>query len=146
MSCITPDIGNLIAQYEFGQLTKEKTAEFETHLLACDNYFQNLYKFSPVVARLREKPGEFLAVVENKESLWTTFDRKLAELFERIPLPARLAVPAVATLVVVGLLYVLPAPELQELAHVEAFPYYPMKIKQGGSGSRAKQNWKTLSR
>lgn len=136
MECIKPEIGNLITLYEFNELSDKQKQEFEEHLLECDYCFQSLYSLAPVVEKMREKPGLFLARFRQRDSVWEKlkkmfleFTRETIEFFLSIPAIVKILFPVVAAAVVLLLVFLQTSDNLSDLARVEPVPYHPLKIR-----------------
>ncbi len=68
-ACTNPELGNLIALYEFDKLSQEDRDLFEEHLLECDACYQDLYEFSPAVETMKENIKAFRKAVAPERSI-----------------------------------------------------------------------------
>ncbi|MFQ5632487.1 MAG: tetratricopeptide repeat protein, partial [bacterium] len=137
MNCTEPDIGKLITLYEFDALSGDERRKFESHLLSCDECFQSLYTLSPVVERMRENPERFLPALQKGDSIWAALKEKIVAVARdckkaigRMPVPARIAVPATAAITALLFLF-WPVPHLSDLASIEPVPYRPLQVRGG---------------
>lgn len=111
-SCNNPEIGQMIALYEFDLLSPEEREEVEAHLLQCDVCYQELYEFSPVVETIKENIGKFQKAVAVKKSIFQLVSESLVSFMDIVeqyvwkpifaaPRPLRLAIPAFAGVIAV---------------------------------------------
>jgi hypothetical protein len=52
MPCTDPETGRLIGSHELKLLSDEERVRFEAHLMRCDHCFQDLYRTTPLVAKM----------------------------------------------------------------------------------------------
>ncbi len=64
MTCVDPQIGNMIVRYEYGLLSNDEKKEFENHLLRCDYCFHELYNFAPVLEAIQDNKYYLRNVLE----------------------------------------------------------------------------------
>lgn len=82
--CTNPEIGRMIALYEFDRLSPEDKEKFEAHLLECDVCFQDLYEFSPAVEVMQENIKEFRKAVEVKKTIRERIHEKVFSFFQEV--------------------------------------------------------------
>jgi len=114
-ACTNPELGNLIALYEFEKLSQEDRDLFEEHLLECDACYQDLYEFSPAVETIKENIKAFRRAVAQERSILQRLSEKLAiisqaarqlfwEPLQDLPKFLRPAIPVLVTAMVVFLI------------------------------------------
>ena len=57
MACSEPETAKNVALFELDLLSPEEKQRFESHLIGCDECFQNLYKMAPVASLMRQGKG-----------------------------------------------------------------------------------------
>jgi len=150
--CIDPQVGELITQYELGQLSDEERDRFEEHLMDCDFCRRELEEMLPTISAMRryktaiiqglhDEGISFESLRERLLGLHHTEQVKRASLgylwqkvlhgFRRFGKP-RIFVPA-AVVVTASLLFValLHHPENPYLPYLsfEKLPYRPQKLR-----------------
>lgn len=156
MTCVDPQMNELLAAYEFGALDGDDKRKFEAHLLECDHCFQSLYEMAPVMEALRQNPGRFLPAVtpwwERIAQRVAAFVRYLGGLIRTgidmiaawlrswLAVPAwRLALAALAVIVAIAFWPRGSQPSLADFAQIEHAPYHAMNIKSGAEVSEAER-------
>jgi len=148
MTCHDPEIGKLIALYEFDELNSAERMRFMNHLLSCDDCFQNAFALSPVIEQMRKNPERFLPALAVSYRFGSRLRRILAvasdwfKALGRVPISVRIGVPVGAGALVVFLLLLLPGTKLGDLARIEPVPYRPLRIKAGVPESEADRTFR----
>lgn len=111
--CTNPDIGRLLARYEFGKVTPEEKKQLERHLLECEACYKEYYSFLPVTETIKNNMEEFREAAHSREHLITTLKKLISNAVKKcidsitlLPRPARVLIPA-CTLAVVVIVYFL---------------------------------------
>lgn len=69
MKCIDKRMKKLVSLYQFNMLGEEEKFSVEDHLLECDACFEEVYRLSPAVEIVAEKPEFFLNALQPKVSI-----------------------------------------------------------------------------
>lgn len=112
--CTNPDIGRLMARYEFGKLTPEEKEKFEKHLLECNVCYEDFYSFSSAVRIIKDNLEDFAKAVKPKRNILSifrvnpfSFIKSAIQNFERllisVPRPLKAALPVAAVLIIIML-------------------------------------------
>ena len=65
-TCDRPELGGLVARYEFGAVSEAERRAFELHVLECDACFETLEHGAAAVETMREHAGAFRRVLEEE--------------------------------------------------------------------------------
>ncbi len=105
--CTNPEIGRLLARYEFGKVTKEEKIKFERHLLECEACYKEYYSFLPVTETIKNNIKDFQQAARLKRRLSDMLRNKIITVMKRIsdkvsavPGPVKVAIPAIALIVI----------------------------------------------
>ncbi|KPL05921.1 hypothetical protein AMJ86_10395, partial [bacterium SM23_57] len=75
--CIDVELGELITQYELGQLTDEKNTLFEEHLKRCKFCRHELEEMAPVIAQILQHKDEIINELHTEGISFETLRNKL---------------------------------------------------------------------
>jgi len=106
--CTNPEIGRLLARYEFGKVTKEEKIRFEKHLLECEACYEDYYSFLPVTETIKNNIKDFQKAVKPQRGFIYTLRLKIItsikhiiDNFSAMAKPVKVAIPAIFLVVIV---------------------------------------------
>jgi len=115
--CTNPEIGRLLARYEFGKVIKEEKIKFERHLLECEACYKEYYSFLPVTETIKNNIKDFQKAVRPKrhiidilKNIISTAIREISDNVSTMPGPVKVAIPAIALIVIIIIGYFLGFP------------------------------------
>ncbi len=159
MSCTNPDMERLIHLYMYGFLTDDQKIEVEAHLLECEECLTELYRMSPTLELLKDRPELFLDALKPRKTLLARIRSRIEQSIRAIikmmipvlsfilvwwkrPIIKMMVPVAVSACVLLFLL--LPSPEqLVDLAILEKSPYEALQFRSPEQLSPILQNFKS---
>ncbi|MFO7891277.1 MAG: zf-HC2 domain-containing protein [bacterium] len=115
--CTDPEIGHLLARYEFGKLTPQEKKKFEKHLLECEACYKEYYSFLPVTETIKNNIEDFREAVRSREHFVMRVKDKIVAVVKNcidnvnsMPRPARVIIPGFAAAVIVLMVYFFSSP------------------------------------
>lgn len=145
MKCTDKKMRRLVSLYPFDVLREEEKLRVEAHILECDQCFEELYRFRPVIERLEEAPEKFMVALQPAETSLARINRFLRQQIESVKRmvtlifsalsgwwqrPAiKILVPVTVT-ILLAIVFLLPSSkQYSELAILEKAPYQSLTFK-----------------
>ena len=159
MSCTNPDMERLIHLYMHDFLTDDQKIEVEAHLLECEECLMELYRMSPTLELLKNRPELFLDALKPRHTFIAKIRSRIKQSIRAIgkmtiPIMSfillwwkrpiiKILVPVTITACVL-LFILLPSPErFADLAILEKSPYEALQFRGPEQLSPALQNFKS---
>ncbi len=144
MSCSNPDMQKLINLYQFGFLSDDQKIKVEAHLLECKECLKELYRMSPTLELLNNKPEYFLDTLQSgkaRSAKAINLFKKCIQAIHKMTTPlislillgwkhpiVKIAVPVVVTAFVLLFIFLQPPKEFTDLAILEKSPYESIRL------------------
>ena len=159
MSCTNPDMEKLINLYQFGFLSDDQKTKVEAHLLECEACLKELYRISPTLELLNNKPEYFLDTLKSRKTFIARMRSAIKKLFSHIhkmtiklvswillgwkrPI-VKIVVPVMVTACVLLFIFLSSPKQYADLAIVEKSPYEPIRFMGPETLSAAEEIFKS---